>query len=209
MRQTFGYGRFAHARFTDEDRVVLGTSGKDLEYTPYFFVAADDGVQFVLARQFVEVLGVFFEGLVGILLVLFGHPFPFAELFDGRFQVFFADVVLAEQFGCFVRTFEHGQDHMFHCDELVAHLGSDALGIGQHFGCIAREVYLAARYFGERIDDNPHLAAEVFGVHAGLAQQERQYALVRIEDALQDVHVLDLGVSLIGGDHLGLLDSLL
>ena len=98
---------------------------------------------------------------------------------------------------------------MFDRNELVVHLGGDALGLRQHFGSVAGKVHLAPRHFRKRVENNAHLPAEVFGVHADLAQQERQYAAVRIEDTLQDVRILDLGIAPLGRDHLGLLYGLL
>ena len=165
--------------------------------------------KFVLASQLIEVLGVLFERLIGILLVLFGHPVALAKVLDGGTKVFFLDVVLTEQFGRFVPPTHHGQHEVFDRNELVVHLGGDTLGIGQHFGSVAGKVHLASRHFRKRVEDDPHLPVKVFGVHADLAQQERQYAAVRIEDTLQDVRILDLGIAPLGRDHLGLLYGLL
>ena len=207
--QSLGYGRFSHTRFSDKDRVVLGTAGKDLQHAPDFLVPADDRIEFVLAGQFIEVLGVLLERLISVLLVLFGHPVALAKILDGGTQVFLLDVVLAEQFGRFILPAHHGQYEVFDRNELVVHLGGDALSLRQHFGSVAGKVHLASRHFRKRVEDDPHLPVKVFGVHADLAQQERQYAAVRIEDTLQDVRVLDLGIAPLGRNHLGLLYGLL
>ncbi len=37
-------GCFAHARLSEQDRIVFGTARKDLEHATYFFVATNDGV---------------------------------------------------------------------------------------------------------------------------------------------------------------------
>ena len=48
-------------RFTDKNRVVLGTPTQNLQDTPYLFVTADDGIQFAAAGCFVQIDGILFQ----------------------------------------------------------------------------------------------------------------------------------------------------
>ncbi len=54
-------GRFTGTRFTDKNRVVLGTPAQNLQDTPYLFVTTDDGVQFAAAGCFVQIDGILFQ----------------------------------------------------------------------------------------------------------------------------------------------------
>ena len=54
-------GRFTGTRFTDKNRVVLGTPTQNLQDTPYLFVTADDGIQFAAAGCFVQIDGILFQ----------------------------------------------------------------------------------------------------------------------------------------------------
>ena len=52
---------FTGTRFTDKNRVVLGTPTQNLQDTPYLFVTADDGIQFAAAGCFVQIDGILFQ----------------------------------------------------------------------------------------------------------------------------------------------------
>ena len=60
-------GGLAHAGLADEDRVVLGAAGEDLDDAADLVVAADDRVELALAGQLGEVAAVALEGLVAVL----------------------------------------------------------------------------------------------------------------------------------------------
>ncbi len=57
LGQAFDDGRFAHARFADEGRVVLGAAGQDLDDALDFALAANDRVELVVFGQGGEVGG--------------------------------------------------------------------------------------------------------------------------------------------------------
>jgi hypothetical protein len=50
LRQPLGDGRLAHARLTNQHRVVLCPAREDLHHPPDLFVAADDRVELALSR---------------------------------------------------------------------------------------------------------------------------------------------------------------
>ena len=49
------YGRLAHARLADQDRIVLCPSGKDLENPSDLLVPADDGIELAGRGALVEI----------------------------------------------------------------------------------------------------------------------------------------------------------
>ena len=79
LGQTLGDGRLADARLTDEAGVVLGLTGQDADDVPDLLIAADDGVQLLLAGQIDQILTVLLEGIVGVLGVVVGHALVAAD----------------------------------------------------------------------------------------------------------------------------------
>jgi hypothetical protein len=51
LGQALDDGRLAHARFTDEHRVVLGATRQDLDHPANFLIAADDRIELALLGQ--------------------------------------------------------------------------------------------------------------------------------------------------------------
>ena len=64
LGQALGDGGLADARLADEDGVVLGAAGQDLDDTLDLLIAADDGIQLAGARRLRQVAGELGEGLV-------------------------------------------------------------------------------------------------------------------------------------------------
>jgi hypothetical protein len=52
LRNTLGNGSLTHARITNQDGIIFGTSTKDLDGASDFVIAADDGVEFSFGRSF-------------------------------------------------------------------------------------------------------------------------------------------------------------
>ena len=65
LGEAFDDGRLADAGFTDEDRVVLGTAGQDLDDAANLVVAANDRVELTFARHLGQVAAVLGQGLEG------------------------------------------------------------------------------------------------------------------------------------------------
>ena len=55
MRQTFDNRCLTHTGFTNEDRVVLCSTGEDLQHAANLVVATDDRVEFARLGAFAEV----------------------------------------------------------------------------------------------------------------------------------------------------------
>ncbi|OPY04407.1 MAG: hypothetical protein A4E66_02593 [Syntrophus sp. PtaB.Bin001] len=62
--KSFDDRSFSDAWFTDQHRVILCPSGKDLHDSPYFVISAYDRIESALKGQFVEILGIPLQGLV-------------------------------------------------------------------------------------------------------------------------------------------------
>ena len=67
MRQTFNDGRFAHTRFADQDRIILGLPAQNPDDPADFRIPPDHRVQLVLLRFLDEVSSVLFERFIGRL----------------------------------------------------------------------------------------------------------------------------------------------
>ena len=50
--------RFTNPRFTQQDRVVLGTSGQDLKHPAYLIIPSDHRIDFPFLSSFVQVDGI-------------------------------------------------------------------------------------------------------------------------------------------------------
>jgi hypothetical protein len=70
LRQPFDDGGFADAGLADEDRVVLGAAGQDLDDPPDLVVPPDDRIELALARELRQVAPVTLKRLVGGLWIL-------------------------------------------------------------------------------------------------------------------------------------------
>ena len=71
MRQSFGNGSLSGSRFSDEDRIVFGTTGQYLDSTANFIVASNYRIQFSIRRQFGEIGCIFCNRLFGRFLHFF------------------------------------------------------------------------------------------------------------------------------------------
>jgi hypothetical protein len=67
QREAFGDRGLADAGFADQDRVVLGAAGEDLDGAADFLVAADDRIELAVARRLRQVAGEFLERVVAVL----------------------------------------------------------------------------------------------------------------------------------------------
>ena len=73
LGESFDDGGCSDAGLADQDRIVLGSSRKDLDHAPNLVVPTDDRVELSLARELGQIAAVLLERLVGGLRVLAGH----------------------------------------------------------------------------------------------------------------------------------------
>ncbi|MPM08750.1 hypothetical protein SDC9_55064 [bioreactor metagenome] len=118
--KTFSYGCFTDTRFTDKDRVVFCTAGKDLQQTSDFFITTDDRIKFPFQSKIVQIARIPVQGIV----LAFGpgtrHFAAFSQIGDSSFQIFFGHA------GVFQNTFSHAiafnqtEKDMFQTHKLIA-----------------------------------------------------------------------------------------
>ena len=114
-------GGLADAGLADEHGVVLGLAREDARDGADFGIAADDGVELVLARHLDEVDAVLLERLVLGLRRIGGHALAAADLLEGREHGRRVETGLLQdpgRFGALVAV-EHGQEQVFDRDILV------------------------------------------------------------------------------------------
>ncbi|OQC34594.1 MAG: hypothetical protein BWX65_00227 [Bacteroidetes bacterium ADurb.Bin057] len=86
MRQTLSYGSFSHARLTNQNRIVFGTTAQNLQHATYFFVTPDNRIEFAAASAFVQVDSVFFERLVSCFRTLAFYLASLAQIGNSSTQ---------------------------------------------------------------------------------------------------------------------------
>ena len=134
--QAFHDGGFAHARFADEHRIVLGAPRKNADHPADFRVAADDRVHLALARRVHQVARIFAQGLEGVLGIGAGHARAAAQLFHGLDEARAGDVVFLEHLAQGRGRLHFGQrgKKMIHADVFVLHPPGLVLGFAQNLG---------------------------------------------------------------------------
>ena len=75
--------RLTGTRFTDQNRIVLGTARKNLQHTANLLVTSDDRVEFALSGSVDEVTGVFRESLIVLVTTGTLHFLTLAQFVDG------------------------------------------------------------------------------------------------------------------------------
>ena len=133
QRQPLGDGRLADTRLADQHRVVLGAPAEDLDDAADLLVAADDRVEFALARQFGQIAPVFGQRLVGGFRVLAGDALAAADALQGLQDRVAADAGRGQQLLCAIAGFVgQRQEQVLGADIVVVHPVSLALSSLQH-----------------------------------------------------------------------------
>ena len=211
-REAFDDGGLADAGLTDEDGVVLGAAGEDLDDAADLLVAADDGVEFALARQIGEVFGVFFEGLELGLGVLVGDALRSAHggerLEDGVVGCAHGGEGVA---GRIAFGFGEGEEEVLGGDEVVlegvslfAGTVEDLLQGGGHGGLGA-----GAGDLGKLGDGGVGPGEELLHADARAFEDGEDDSLAVVEEGGEQVHGQDFRVAVLGGEGRGGLNGLL
>ena len=152
MRDSFGDGRFADARFADQDRVVFGSPRQDLQYPPDLLVPADHRVEFAFAGLFVQVDRVFAERVVLLLAGLAVDGRTFAQLFDRRDQFFFGRAGVFQQPSGLPFFGDDTEQQVFDRGVFVAERFREIRGFLNDRGTFARKIGVAAFDFRQPVD---------------------------------------------------------
>ncbi|MNQ62341.1 hypothetical protein D3C85_766830 [compost metagenome] len=208
--QTFDDGGLADAGFADQDGVVLGATGQDLDGAADLLVAADDGVDLAVARGLGQVAGVAFQGVVAVLGAGAVGGLALAHLGDGFIQLLGRDAGGFQRLGGGPALLGDGGQQAFGRDEGVAGLFRGLLGGAEDAGGVAVQIELARA----ALDLGP-LLQQAFGdefdggrVAAGLVDQLAGQTVAFLQQHLQQVLGRELLVPPGERQRLGGLDGL-
>ena len=195
-------GRLAHTRFADEDRVVLGAARKDLDAAADLGVPADDGVQFVLLRQFREVASVFFQGLVSGFGIGAGDALVAAHVGERPENFIATDIERLENLAHAGggRLVEDGQHQVLDADVFVFQFLRFVLGFDQELVQPLGDVNTLAGHVAAGDARNPiefllDFSLEQIRRDLGLLEQARHesaFLLQQREHEVLDIHGLVL-----------------
>ena len=144
LRQAFHDGGLAHARFTNEDRIVLGSTLEHLNRPANFVITTDHRIQLSAAGTLREVNGVLLQRAARLLGI---------RIIDGRTTAHFVDGLLD---GCFLSTrfldgpsefatiFKRRERKQLRGDKLVPTLLRRLIAGVQQPGQVIRHVHIRA-----------------------------------------------------------------
>ena len=210
--EAFDDGGFAHAGLADEHRVVLGAARKHLDHAANLLVAADDGVELAAAREFGEVLGVFFKRLEFAFGILVGDALRAAHggerLQNGVVGGAERHERVARRIALLVRD---AQQQVLGGDVIVLEVRGFAEGLLERLGERRAETRLRrsacdARQF---LLDLVQVALQPLDRHTDLFEHGGDHALAVLNEREQQVDGLQFGVAELGSMRLRLLHRLL
>ncbi len=209
LGQALGDGRLAHARFADQDRVVLGSPAQNLNHPANLRVAADDRVHLALAGQFDEVSAVPFQRLVLVIGVLVGHGLPAADPLQGLKEFFLVEPQGIEKLLGPALDLHQPQEQMLDRDVLVFHAISLGLGGVEHGREVGPQRLFAAGDLGQSTETFLGGLEDLRGVDSELSQQAADDLLLGVQQRGQKVHRLEPLMAAVAGQRLGRLDGFL
>ena len=188
--QAFDDRRLSHARFADQDWVVLGTSRQHLDDPPDLVIAADDGIELVVASLGREVAAESLKCFVAILRSRRRDPCAAAQLADqSRQRIAVGVEVVGER-----------QQQVLGGQVVIAHLSALCVGGLQRFGQITCEPgrWLGLRTEAARQPLKCLKSARTHGsrLDAGPCEHGKHQALWLRYERQQQVSPGELGVTL-------------
>ena len=202
--QSFDDGRFAHARFPDQHRVVLRPAGQHLHQTANLLFPSDHRIQVPFASELGQVLRVLVQGLVLVLRVLTGHALPAPHIFQGLQHIVLrhSDTLQRRSRGVVLRE---RQQEMFRADVFVVHLRGATPCIFQAVGQLRRHsmFFDGAGQFRYLIQKLLHFSAVIRTGHADLIKDGRDEPFLLVNQSQRKVRGIDLAMVAFRRDLLG------
>ncbi|MNJ29482.1 hypothetical protein D3C77_240510 [compost metagenome] len=208
--ESFDDGGLADAGLADQDGVVLGAAGQDLDGTADFLVTADDRVDLAVARGLGQVAGVAFQGVEAVLGRRAVGGLALADGGDGFIEFLGGDAGGFQRLGGGPALPGDGGQQALGGDEGVAGGLGGRLGGAEHAGGVAVEIELARAALDlgpllqQALGDQLHGG----GVAAGLVDQLAGQAVALLEQHLQEMLGRELLVPPGERQRLGGLDGL-
>ena len=213
LGQALGNGGFAHAGLPDENGIVFGFPGEDADDVADLVVPADHRVQLVLPGPLHQVGAVLFQGAVGLLGVIRGHPLVSPYPGQGLEGPLPGDLVLGEELGQLPPGgVQEPQEEVLHGGIFVFHLSSHFFRPVQGLFRVTRDVDFSRLM--ARIGDPGLTRQQVF--HRGLkrgyrhphpGQQLGNKPLAVLQQGPEQVDLLNLGIAVFQGNFLGRADG--
>ena len=213
LGKALGDGGLAHAGLADQHGVVFALPGQDADHVPDLVVTADDGIQLVLPGPLHQVGAVLFQGVIGLLRVVAGHPLVAPHVGQGLHDLLPGDIVGTEQFlqGA-VGSIQQTEEQVLHGDILVLH------GLGGLLSALQGAVHIlgyidlvglppAAGHLGQLVHLCPHRHLKTGHGHAHGGEQLGDKALAIADQSQQQVLLLDLLLAVFHGQILGPLNG--
>jgi hypothetical protein len=204
LGEAFDDRGLSDAGLADEDRVVLGTAGKDLNHAPDLGVAPDDRIGLPVLRSRGEVDAVLLKRLKRLLGVGRGDP-AIAATNDRecRDETLLGGTGLLELPGNgAAHAGQAGQDVLGRY-VLVAQRPRDLLGRAESVDELARQRRLGhtgTRRTGQTLDSTGGGAPHIGRIRPDRTQQRGGGGSAGIEQRQQEMPRLDCGVAALGGD---------
>ena len=189
LRQTLRDGGLADARLAYQHGVVLSLAREDADDVAYLSVAADDGVELLLAGALDEVRAVFRQGVVAALGVV-ARDGAGLDLGEGRIEALARDAVVGEYRPHGRAALgEHAEHQMLDGDILVPQLLRRLLGKAQELRGLGRGVSFAAPAgdAGQLCYLGVQLAQHGVAVRAHLREQGADEAPVLVDEGVEQV----------------------
>ena len=143
LSQALGNRRLAHARLTDQHRIILGAALQHLNGATDFVVTTDHRVKLAFFGALGQVDGVLIQSLAIFLDVRVIHRIATAQIGHGIFQRFAADALTKQQLAQLSVLIHRSQQHQLAGDKLVAFLLRQAIGLIEQARQVLRQVYVA------------------------------------------------------------------
>jgi len=208
--QALDDGGLADAGLADQDGVVLGAAGEDLDGAADLLVAADDRVDLAVAGGQGQVAGVAFEGVIGVFGAGAVGGLALADLGDGGVEGGGGRADGFQDLGRHAALPRDGAEQAFGGDEGVAGLFRGLLGGGEDAGGVAVEIDLAvaAGDLGALLEGGFGRGLGPGRVAAGGGDQIAGEAVALFQQHLEQVFGGELLMSAGEGQRLGGLDGL-
>ena len=214
LRKPLRDGRFAHARLTDEHRVVLRFAGEDADNVSHLVIPPDHRVKLLLARKLHKVLRVFAERIIGALRRIARDTRAAADVVERREErVAFHRELPQQRLDRLVRRIHEPQEHMLHGNVFVLHV------LRLLFGRVERPVQLrrdidpvslpaAARHLRAAFHRGAHGLRERVRVLAHARQKARDERILLLKKREQKMFFIHLLIVVLDGNALCPLDRL-
>ena len=200
---------FTNTRLTDENRVVLGLTGKDTDNITDLHITADHRIKLLILSFLHKILAIFIQGVIGCLRVIADNSLVSSDCRQCLEKTLSGDSKLIEYL-LHARAWitQHGKKQMLNRDILISHSLRFILSTDQRFVQILTKVKLSTGNFNLSIQCFLHCVNKIFLLDLHLLDQFENQAVLLCQQSIQKVFLLDLLIAIFISNLLKILDSL-